>query len=82
MAEMIVDRVDDRISQTGGSQSNMPAVIEGVETRVEGMGSFGPIRTVHRRYHAETAEALGSARRLRESREECQHVMHQFKTGL
>ena len=79
MAEMIVDRVEEGILPTDGSQSRAPAVIGGVERRVEGIGPFGPIRTVHRRYLAESSEALGSARRLRESREECQHVIQQLR---
>ena len=79
MADMIVDRVEDRIIPHEGLQSRAPAVIGGVERRVEGMGPFGPIRTVHRRYLSESSEALGSARRLRESRDECQHIMQELR---
>ena len=81
MAEMLVDRVEDRMLLSDGSQSRAPAVIGGVERRVEGMGPFGPIRTVHRRYLAESSEALGSARRLREFRGVSTRYAR-IKTGL
>ena len=79
MAKMIVDKVEDRILPAEANAPPAPAVITGVESRVEAATAFGPIRTVHRSYRAESSEALGSARRLRESRDECQHIIEQLR---
>ena len=79
MAEMIEDGVEARIIAADANAPPVPAVIAGVESRVEAVTAFGPIRTVHRSYRAESAEALGSARRLRESRDECHNIAVQLR---
>ena len=56
-----------------------PVYYGAIEQRSESPGPFGPIRTVRRMYHTETAEAMGTARRLHESQEECQQVMAQMR---
>ena len=79
MADMIVDRAEDRLVPREDLRSRVPALIQGVERRVEGMGTFGPIRTVQRRFLAEYSEDQGYARRIREAREECQSIMQELR---
>ena len=52
-----------------------PVYYGAIEQRSESPGPFGPIRTVRRMYQTESAEAMGTARRLHESQMECQQVM-------
>ena len=62
-----------------GALTHDPVMYGAIEQRSESPGPFGPIRTVRRMFHSETAAAMGTARRLNESQEECQHMMTQMR---
>ena len=76
---MIEDGVEDRIVAADANAPPVPAMIAGVESRIEAATTFGPVRTVLRSYLSESAEALGSVRRLRESRDECHYIAEQLR---
>ena len=76
---MIEDETENRIVAASAGASQTAAVIEGSESRIETASSFGPMRTVHRSYRSESLEALGSVRRLHESRDECRIIAEQLR---
>ena len=79
MTDMIEDRTEDGIVVADANAPPPPAFVTGAESRIEVASTFGPIRTTHRSYRAESAEAMGSMRQLRESREECHFFAEQLR---
>ena len=79
MADMIEDGVEDGNDAADANAPPVPAMIAGVESRIEAATTYGPVRTVLRSYLAESAEALGSVRQLRVSRDECNHIAEQLR---
>ena len=76
---MIEDETENRIVAANADASQTVAVIEGTESRIEAASTFGPMRTVHRSYRSESLEALGSVRRLHQSRDECRRIVEQLR---
>ncbi len=79
MANMIVDQTGGRNLLAVTSLPQEPAIVTAIEQSVQAMGPFGPVRAAQRRYIAESPEALGTARRLRVSQEECDLVMDELR---
>ena len=55
---MIEDGVEDGNDAADANAPPVPAMIAGVESRIEAATTYGPVRTVLRSYLAESAEAL------------------------
>ena len=76
---MIEDETENRIVAANADAPQTAAVIEGIECRIEAASTFGPMRTVHRSYRADSLDTLGSVRRLHRSRDECRHIADQLR---